>query len=380
MTAGPAFSAKPRRPLHIALDARTLNSSTGTVIARLLFHLQRIDPVNRYTIVLNRADADYWRPSAANFATTLVDAPPYSFAEQLGLRRELRRLAPDIVHFCMPQQPLFFYRRRKITTIHDLITLRIRNPHLSTPAFLAKNAIGRFAFRTAARESSLVVAVSDYTRRDVIETLGVRPDRTRVVYNAGDVTDGALEPVDLPFDRFLLYVGSHYGYKNLKRLCDVHQALAKVRPGLGLVFVGRPDRESDFTRGYCAERGYHDILFAGYLPDEQRDWLYANAAAYVFPSLAEGFGLPGLEAMGHGTPVVSSNATCLPEIYGDAVLYFDPEDVDDMTRQIARVLDDAATREALIAKGTERYRRFSWRDTAQAMLDLYEEVGAKVIG
>lgn len=141
-----------------------------------------------------------------------------------------------------------------------------------------------------------------------------------------------------------------------------------------MIFVGRPDRETQITQAHVAACGYRNVLFTGFLPDGQRDWLYRHAAAYVFPSLSEGFGLPGLEAMGHGTAVASSKATCLPEIYGQAAAYFDPESVPDMARAIARILDDDAYRESLIAKGHERLECYSWRRMAEETLEIYREV------
>lgn len=371
-------ATSPNGDLHIAIDARTINSSTGTVIVNLLRHLQELDRTNRYTVLLSTKDRTYWQPSQPNFSVSYVDAPPYSVAEQTTLRRALKALSPDLIHFCMPQQPLFFYRGRKITSIHDLITLRIRNPHLSTPAFVAKNAIGWFAFRRGARESAGVIACSHWTRQDVIDTLGVRPDRVRMIYDAGDVHRGARVAYEHPFDRYLLYVGSQFAYKNVKRLCDAHQRLLDTHPRLGLILVGRPDRESEFTRAYVAEKGYRNIVFTGFIPDAQRDWLYENTAAYIFPSLMEGFGLPGLEAMGYGAPVVSSDRTCLPEVYGDGALYFDPENVDDIVLQIGRVLDDDALRRELIARGAERFGVYSWRRMAEQVLQFYLDVGSKL--
>ena len=109
------------------------------------------------------------------------------------------------------------------------------------------------------------------------------------------------------------------------------------------------------------------------MEDDELNWLYAHTSAYLFPSLMEGFGLPGLEAMTHGAPVVSSDATCLPEVYGDAAAYFDPNDTETMAKSIAEVLDDAALRKKLVKNGYERLKDFSWRKTAEQTLEVYRD-------
>jgi glycosyltransferase involved in cell wall biosynthesis len=360
--------------MHIAIDARVMNSPTGTVVERMLHYLQELDTENRYTILLDRKDAGFWQPRSPNFSVLLVDVPFHSFSEQTRLRRVLAKLAPDLIHFCMPQQPLLFYRGRKVTTFHDLTILRVRNPMKSALASLAKRSVGWMAFRLAAAESALIFTDSDYTRQDMVRTLNVPSDKMSVVYCAADIDPSALEPVEHPYRRFLLYVGRHSPYKNLLRLCDAHQQLLAAQPDLGLVFAGRINAEAEVTKSYCDARGYRNISFTGYLSNGQRDWLYKHAAAYVFPSLYEGFGLPGLEAMGYGAPVVSSNATCLPEIYGDAAVYFDPSDVGQMAGAISSLLEDGALRAAMIERGYERITHFSWRRMAEQTLEHYRAV------
>ena len=223
-------------------------------------------------------------------------------------------------------------------------------------------------------ENARIIAPSVFTRNDVVQHLGADPGKVAVIYEAAEAHPGDLAPYEHPFSRYLLYVGRHSAYKNVVRLCDAHQRLLADHPDLGLILVGRIGPETQATTDHCRARGYHNILLTGYLPDAQRDWLYVNAAAYVFPSLAEGFGLPGLEAMAYGAPVVSSNATCLPEIYGNAAHYFAPDDVVAMADAIRRVIEDPHTRRQLITRGRARAASFSWRRMAEETLRLYTGV------
>src|SRR5690606_20669106 len=125
---------------------------------------------------------------------------------------------------------------------------------------------------------------------------------------------------------------------------------------------------------YFKSRNYKNILFTGFVTDPELSWLYANTQAYIFPSLMEGFGLPGLEAMGYGTPVVSSNATCLPEVYGQAAHYFNPLDTSDIAEAINQVLSDDKLRTRLAKAGFKQIKKYSWKKQAQETFEVYKQV------
>jgi glycosyltransferase involved in cell wall biosynthesis len=168
-----------------------------------------------------------------------------------------------------------------------------------------------------------------------------------------------------------MYVGQQSDYKNIKRLGEAHQKLLRKYPDLGLILVGKINASAQINKQYFESKGFKNIHFTDFLPNPQRDWLYQNTAAYVFPSLLEGFGLPGLEAMGYGAPVVSSNATCLPEVYDDAAHYFNPLDTDDMARAIDEVLSDESLRNKLIAEGYKQIAKYSWGRMAKQTHSVY---------
>lgn len=362
-----------RPPRSIAIDARHLQSSTGTYMDRLLAHLQDVDTENRYTVILLEKDAKAWTPDAPNFTVEAVPYACYSFGEQLGFNRYLSRRDFDLVHFCMPQQPVA-YRGKSVTTFHDLTLLKTYNSQKNWLIYHAKQLVAQGAFRIAASKSSLVIVPSDFTKMEMHAMLSTPLHKMVVTHEAAESRSSQSEPLRLGAGRFLLYVGQQSDYKNLKRLAEAHQDLRKSRPDLKLVLAGRLDSAAERNRAEFARRGFEGIHFTGYVSDGELRWLYENATAYVFPSLMEGFGLPGLEAMLHGLPVVSSNATCLPEVYGHAAEFFEPTDVGSMVTAIARVIDDPARREQLRGDGASQVLKYSWRRMAEQTHEVYLSV------
>lgn len=359
--------------MHIVIDARVINSGTGTYVAKLLENLQKIDADNSYTVLIPKKDKDYWTPHAPNFTVKYIDIPNYSFKEQLDYKKILDELHADLVHFCMPQQPLL-YRGKRVTTMHDMTLLNTYNSDKNWLVFHAKQLVGRYVFKRIATISNHVIAVSENTKREYQRFSRIADEKISVIYEAGEVSPGTLEPYEAPHEKFILYVGQQPDYKNLRRLAAAHQKVLASHPDLGLIFVGRMNEDTARNKSYFQNQGYKNIHFTGFLPDSQRDWLFTQAEAYVFPSLMEGFGLPPLEAMAHGTPVISSNTSCMPEILGDAAVYFDPLDVDDIARHITRVLDDKSLRETMRQRGFEQVKKYSWRKMAGETLAIYKKI------
>jgi glycosyltransferase involved in cell wall biosynthesis len=359
---------------HIAIDARIINSSTGRYVERLVSFLQDVDTKNQYSILVLEKDKDFWKPKAPNFTVRVVNYSNYSFGEQLGFNRYLKKLNADLVHFCMPQQPVT-YKGKKVTTFHDLSLLKTYNSDKNWFVYHAKQRVGRYVFKKVAQDSDAIIAVSKYTEKELLEFFPeVNKDKISVIYEAADVADTRPKKYYLPFIKYILYVGQQSDYKNIKRLGDAHHLLSTKYPTLGLVLAGRKNAAALKNETYFKERGYNNVLFTDYVDDNELSWLYNNAQAYVFPSLMEGFGLPGLEAMGHGTPVVSSNATCLPEIYGQAAHYFNPEDTSDIAEAIDQVLSDDKIRTRLAKAGYKQIKKYSWKKQAQETYHVYKNV------
>jgi glycosyltransferase involved in cell wall biosynthesis len=360
--------------MKIAIDARIINSGTGRDIERLLHYLEELDTKNEYLILMRQADVGYYKPHKPNFKIIEADFDNYSFGEQFGLARLLYKLKPDLVHFCMPQQPLL-YIRPAVTSVLDLNLLRITaNDDMNPIELRIKKAIFGAMLWIVSHRTKHVLTISNYSKEDIIKFSHVNPRKITVAYPAADKAEGTPVAVaKLKGKPFILYVGRAEAYKNNRGLIKVHQQLLRTNPDLQLVIVGRIDTQREADKKWVSEQAYKHVLFLGFVSDEQLAWLYGNARAYVFPSLMEGFGLPGLEAMLYGTPVAASHASCIPEILGDAAVYFDPANQDDMVRVVGQLINNDAQRAELIAKGKKQANRYSWRRMAEQTLAVYKQ-------
>lgn len=355
----------------IALDARIISSSTGRYIERLVHYLEQIDRENQYFILVRRKDLGFYRPTNPNFTVVEADFADYSFDEQIGFKKLLETLKPDLVHFCMPQQPIG-YKGKSVTTLHDLNLVKTWNSDKNWLIYHAKQTVGRYVFKRIAKINDYIIVPTKFTQEEYIAFSGIPREKTILTYEAADVYPDKLEAYPHPFKQFLLYVGQQSDYKNIRRLGDAHQQLLERHPDLGLILVGKKTAAHLKNEAYFQSKGYKNILFTDFIPDSQRDWLFTRATAYVFPSLMEGFGLPALEAMGYGAPVASSNATCLPEVYGEAALYFDPLSVDDIAAVTERYLTNPELRAQQIELGYKQFKKYSWKRMAEQTLEVYK--------
>jgi len=359
---------------RIVVDARTLRATTGRYVERLLHYLQQLDSAHEYIVLLKPEDLAGWNPARENFVKHASPYEDFSFGEQLGFRRQLNALDADLVHFAMTQQPIA-YRGRVVTTMHDLTTMRFPNPAKNPVVFAVKQRVYRYVVRRVARRSDAVIVPSRFVAVDVARYAGVAPSRFTVTYEAADSIAAAPEPLPrLAERRFLLYVGRPTPHKNLERLIEAFSRLRDRHPELLLVLAGHRDANYERIEAEANAAGVRNLLFTGFVGEGQLRWLYERCEAYVFPSLSEGFGLPGLEAMRHGAPVLASSATCLPEIYGGAARYFDPLDVSAIAAAIDEVVGSESLRADLTARGREQVERYSWRRLAEQTLGVYERV------
>ncbi|GAA2097035.1 glycosyltransferase family 1 protein [Brevibacterium salitolerans] len=358
-------------PARIAIDARILSKSTGTYARMLLKHLQEIDSYNEYTVLLRAEDLGRWKPHAPNFSVEKAEYADFSFAEQWAFWRHLRRRRFDLVHFCMQQQPIL-YRGAKVTTFHDLTLLRTVDTSKNPVVFRAKRLVARAAFWIALRTATQVITPSRFSAEDARRYAKLPAGRLTVTPLAAEIETTEPEARELPFREYALYVGNFFDYKNIDRLIQAHQLLRGRGSDLGLVLVGRLDAAGMRLKERSERRGDEAVEFTGFISDAERDWLYENAAVYVFPSLSEGFGLPGLEAMNYGVPVAAADATCLPEVYQDAAHYFDPTSVPAMAEAIAEVVGSEELSARLRENAAALLQTYSWRTTAELTHSVYE--------
>lgn len=360
--------------MKIVIDARELRTSTGRYVERLLHYLQQLDSKHTFVVLLKPKDMDSWQPSNRRFTKVACRFKEFTFSEQMGLLKQVYSLKPDLVHFAMVQQPILYFGK-VVTTIHDLTGTRYRNPSKNRLVFAIKRWVYKWVIKVAARKSKTVITISEFVKDDVAKFARINSRKITVTYEAADVITDNPEPVEELVDRqFIMYVGRPQPHKNLDRLLEAFVLLRQTHPGLRLVLAGKSDELYKRLEKRAMRMGLKNVVFTGFVGEGQLRWLYEHAAVYVFPSLSEGFGLPPLEAMAHGCPVVSSNATCLPEVNGDAALYFDPFNPQEMADKVAEVLDNKRTRQKLIANGHQQIKKYSWKKMAEQTLAVYDQV------
>lgn len=369
--------------MKIVIDGRLwAETGPGRYIRNLVTELQKIDSQNEYFLLLLKKDFDKVGLDG-NFKKVLADFPWYSVAEQIKLPKILKSINPDLVHFPHFNVPIF-YKGKYVVTIHDLIhhhfqmkRATTRNPLVYQ---LKRIGYGRI-FSHAVKTSEKIIVPSDFVKQQLIKEYKLDKSKITVTYEGADESLIDLAKQDSPsnFSKlvqkfsiqkpYIFYVGNAHPHKNLLRLVNAFTKLRESHSDLSLVLSG-PDHY--FWQQLKKEVNTKGIIFTGFVTDRELVSLYKNAAVYVMPSLEEGFGIPLLEAMACECPVVSSIAGSLKEVGGEAVIYFDPENENDMVEKISKVLDDKKIRESLIKKGEQRYKEFSWKKMAKETLQIYE--------
>lgn len=359
--------------MRIVIDARRLDSSTQNYGRSLLKYLEKLDHTNEY-IVLALPTDKIWTPQNKNFRLLRTKYDHYTFGEQLGLARLLYSLKPDLVHFLMPQQPLLYFGKR-ITTIHDLTLVYYQNLDKNKIIYTIEQTIFKFLLKNVARRSRFVITPTEYVKNDLANYARIPKEKIHVTIESGDPIEDPAEPIDsLKGKKFLFHVSNAFPYKNLQTLIDGFAILKRDYPELQLGLAGKKDYFYEKLEEKTIADGIKDVHFLGYVTEGQKRWLYENGAVDVNPSRSEGFGLQCLEAMIYNTPMVVSNATCLPEVAGETALYFDPDDVDELVAQTRKALEmDTEVKQAM-SRYKKQLSKFSWQKMAKETHQLYTSV------
>lgn len=384
--------------MRIGIDARfygSLGKGLGRYTEKLIEHLEQIDHENTYVVFLRRENFEDYHPKSANFQKQLAHYSWYSFSEQIGFSLLLYRLKFDLVHFPHFNVPLL-YRRPFLVTIHDLILLHyptLRNTTHGMFLYWFKYLAYRMVIASAIRRASHIITVSHFTEKDILKRYPVAAGKMSVTYEAADpfchfvsrkeggalfsslglveVSQGLTR--DIIVKPYFLYVGNAYPHKNL----EIFLTVAEKTPEYTYVLVGKEDYFYARLKKRVEEKRIKNIVFSGFVTDRELAVLYRFAHLYIFPSLYEGFGLPPLEALSHGLPVLSSNRGSLPEILGEAALYFDPTDVSTLLQLIRRTYMDEEMKSMLRMKGYIRCAQFHFRDMASTTHALYLQFSQK---
>jgi glycosyltransferase involved in cell wall biosynthesis len=366
--------------MRVGIDGRMLyHTGIGRYIQNLLTYLPR-EGVEVVAWVDAQGMEDE-RLSNPHLERRLCKVPVFHPYEHWAIAQAAQAANLALLHAPHYNAPVF-YRGPLVVTIHDLIPLRCPG----TMRLKAAEAYFATLVKRSVKHADRVIAVSDYTRRDVLDFTRAPESRVTPVLQGVDLKYASSVPAEALHEirtrhdltgRYLLYAGQQKAYKNVGLLLEV---LSQLRSDANfsdvkLVLVGARESSAGIEAAIVRHGLESAVVQPGYIKDEaQLIALYQGASAFVFPSRYEGFGLPPLEAMAAGIPVVSSNRTSLPEVVGNAGLLVDPDDVLEWTRSIKRVLSEDALRATLIDEGRKRVREFSWQRTADATLDVYHAV------
>jgi glycosyltransferase involved in cell wall biosynthesis len=367
--------------MRIAIDARKLRDfGIGTYLRNILIELSRLDRETEYVVLCKPDDAGAGDVLGRNFRMVPETAPAYSIAEQYRIPLSLARERVQLVHephYVLP--PLV--RCRSVVTIHDCI-------HLMFPQYLPSKLAHVYAqgsMWSAAHKADRILTVSEASKRDILRFFNVPPEKVAVIYNAIDerfLAPANPERMELVRQRyqldhpFVLYVGNIKPHKNIERLIDAFgRARSECPDNLKLVIIGDEiSKYPGLRQSVHKHKLDKHVRFLGFQPMETLAAFYRLARAFVFPSLYEGFGLPPLEAMACGSPVVTSNVSSLPEVAGGAALLVDPYDANAIAGGIVQAVTDETLRADLIGRGLDRARSFSWPQSVKKIHEIYMQV------
>jgi len=379
--------------VKVAIDIRrTTEFGIGTYTRNVVRALGRLDHSNHYFLIGSPEKVAEIGALPANFKAVPLLEQDTTTKGFLECRAILKRLHCDVMHI-----PHLFWLPRAlpcpyVMTVHDVLEHMARANHRSG----MRQSLHFYSTRRVLKNAARVLAVSNFTRSEIVKLFHTPEERIDVVYNAidGRFLHGHASDADRQFlaERyqitypFLLYAGRITPHKNLVRIIEAFSALkAELKkeekyPDLKLIIIGdelskHPDLRRTVIRG-CVQ---NDVRFLGFVPIDVLRIFYDVAKVFVFPSLYEGFGLPPLEAMAHGTPVLTSNTSSIPEVVDDAAMLVNPENVFEMMRALRRVLLDPSLREKLKQRGYNQAKKFSWDASAAKILRIYEDVANKVV-
>jgi glycosyltransferase involved in cell wall biosynthesis len=372
--------------MHIAVNAHLLahtrtfrRAGVSHYIEQLLKHLALVDHSNQYSLYTTHGvdAASLGLPPRFRVRSSIFPTinPRVRIPWEQGLAPLLlRQHGADLFHGTLNVAP-FGCPVPRIITIHDLAFIRFPQTFRSY-----NRTYLDLATRVSARQSAYILAVSEHTKREVVGLLGIPPERVIVTYDAARAHFRPPDPAALEAfrtrhslpEQFVLYVGTLEPRKNLLTLLEAYSQVARQSQVPLLIGGGKGWMFAPIFKRVEALQLREQVHFVGYLEEEELPLWYAAATLFVFPSLYEGFGMPPLEAMSCGTPVVTSNSSSLPEVVGQAGVMVSPTDDSALAEAILRLLQDATLRDELRERGFAQARAFSWRTTAERTLAVYE--------
>ncbi|MFH1088960.1 MAG: glycosyltransferase family 1 protein [Candidatus Uhrbacteria bacterium] len=368
--------------MKIGIDARMYGPKVGggglgRYVEQLITELQSTDQKNHYVLFLKKENFEACRITNPNFEKRLADVHWYTFDEQRILPKIIDREKLDLIHFPHWNIPLLL-RTPFVVTIHDLILLDDPSSAKATSLGSIAYAIKRLGYKAvlqkAISRSQKIITVSKATEFSILKHFPkVDAKKIQVVYEGVVGLDRGERGKGKGKENFILYIGNSYPHKNLQTLLEAFQIFRQIEPEAKLVMAGHQDLFSDRIEAFAKTLNFPTdaVKFIRDPEDKIIADLYSNAKIYVFPSKLEGFGLPGLEAMSMGVPVIAARAGSLPEILGDAAVYFDPNRVDDLTQTIQNLWNNDSQQNELTTKGFQQVKKYSWQKMAGEIKEVY---------
>lgn len=368
----------------ILIDARMAslkNAGIGRYALNLLTNLNKHNyQKTKFILITSKNNhLDLKKRFKSKFQYVKSNSIHYSFKEQLEIRKIIKNINPDIIHFLHFNVPVFI-NTPYIVTIHDLIKHKSTGRDTTTrfPLTYWLKFLGyKFVFRNTVKKAKKIIVPTKHVKNDLIKTYPFAKNKVTAIYEGADLAILKSKRVDLVEKYnikkpYLFYMGSLYPHKNL---IVVLKALSEMKDTNINFIVASPDNifYKRFLKQVKKFNLEKRVVNPGFIKDEHLCKVFKEAKAFIFPSKMEGFGLPGLEAMLCDCPVISSSASCLPEVYANAALYFDPDDHKSLVRKII-YLDNPSARKNLIRKGKQRVKRFSWEKMATQTLDVYNNL------
>lgn len=366
--------------MKILLDARFYgleNAGLGRYTINLISELSRLDRKNEYVVLLRKKYFDRLN-LPGNWKKVLAEFRHYTFAEQIKLPRTISKENPDIAHFLSFNIPVF-YEDKFIVTIHDLLMPKHRDSEGTTlPLYLfyPKHLAAKYAMRKAVEKAKKIIVPSNAVKDEIIQYYKTDGKKTKVIYEGVNIkfkTENLKLKIEKPY---FTYVGNAYPHKNLARLIKAVVRLNEVsKYDVSLVIASSRDIFTVRLEKQIKKMGASKyVRLLGFVPDSKLGVLYKNSLAFVYPSLSEGFGLPGLEALASGTLTLASDIPVFKEVYQDKVFYFDPYSVESMIKAMDNVIKmDEQERGKRIVDGQEFAKRYSWSKMAKETLKIYED-------
>lgn len=365
---------------HIVIDARLFgpkHTGIGRYTQNLLIALSQLPDFSKYKFTLliySNLQSEIQKDLGSNFNYLPTDIPHYSLREQLELPSLLNSLKPGLVHFTHFNKPLL-YLGKSVVTIHDLIKhyfrgsdTTTRNPLLYWPKYLSYHFLTDIVIRT-----NPLIVPSRFWKNILVKDFHLVPNNITVTHEAVDpkFLNHQLKIENSKTENYIIYTGNLYPHKNINVILQALKSL----PDIKLKIICARDTFSRRIEAQVTNLSLQNqVEFLGFVSDSDFINIYSQATALVHPSFMEGFSLTGLEAMALNCPVISSNTSCLPEIYGDSVLYFDPHNPDQLISKIRGLQNTPRIRQKLIKLGHLQVAKYSWSATAQQTFSVYEQL------